>query len=182
MAKFQIENVVASTSLGEALDLPAIARALGEAKYEPEHFPGLIYRLRDPKATILLFRTGKVICTGAKSLEQVKRVIDLVAKRIETIGIPVTKNPNIEVQNLVATSDLGAPIDQAAVARSLHQGHVEYEPEQFPGLVYRIDEPRVVLLLFGNGKIVCTGAHAPADVDVALERIRSELKATGLLH
>ena len=86
------------------------------------------------------------------------------------------------MQNIVATSDLGAPIDQVAVSRSLRQGQVEYEPEQFPGLVYRIDRPKVVLLLFGSGKLVCTGAHTPADVDDAVERITSELKATGLLH
>ena len=182
MAKFRIENIVGTTSLRENLDLHAIARALDEAEYEPEQFPGLICRLKEPKTTILLFRSGKVVCTGAKNLEHVKTAIDLVAKKIEAAGIPIKKNPEIEVQNIVATSDLGAPIDQVAVSRSLRQGQVEYEPEQFPGLVYRIDRPKVVLLLFGSGKLVCTGAHTPADVVDAVERITSELKATGLRH
>src|SRR3989449_1105298 len=108
MANFRIENVVASTSLGRELDLKAIALALGGSEYEPEQFPGLIYRIKEPKTAILLFRSGKVVCTGAKSLENVKTAIDLVAKQIEAAGISIKKNPEIEVQNIVATSDLGA--------------------------------------------------------------------------
>src|SRR5438093_11683294 len=133
-AKIRIENVVASTSLGEELDLQASARALGGAEYEPEQFPGLIYRLKEPKTAILLFRSGKVVCTGAKSLEHVKTAIDLVTKQIAAAGVPVNKDPEIVVQNIVATSDLGAPIDLNAIAISLGGGKVEYEPEQFPGL------------------------------------------------
>src|SRR5207245_505457 len=171
MANFRIENVVASTSLGRELDLKAIALALGGSEYEPEQFPGLIYRIKEPKTAILLFRSGKVVCTGAKSLENVKTAIDLVAKQIEAAGISIKKNPEIEVQNIVATSDLGAPLDLNAVAITLGPGAVEYEPEQFPGLVYRIDEPKVVLLMFGSGKVVCTGARKPADVEKAVETL-----------
>ena len=181
-AKIRIENVVASTSLGKELDLQAIARALGGAEYEPEQFPGLIYRLKEPKTAILLFRSGKVVCTGAKSPENVRTAIDIVMKKIEAAGIPLKRNPEIEVQNIVATSDLGAHIDLPAVAISLGGGELEYEPEQFPGLVYRIDKPKVVVLLFGSGKIVCTGAKKPADVEQAVEKITAELKAAGLLR
>ncbi len=180
--KIKIENVVATTSLGEDLDLQAIALALEGAEYKPEQFPGLIYRVKEPKTAILLFRSGKVVCTGAKSPEHVKIAIGLVAKQIEAAGIPVKKNREIVVQNIVATSDLGAPIDLNAVAISLGGGKVEYEPEQFPGLVYRIDEPKVVVLLFGSGKIVCTGARKPSDIEQAVEKITAELKAAGLLH
>src|SRR6266581_1587886 len=169
MAKIKIENVVASTSLGGELDLQAIALALGGAEYEPEQFPGLIYRLKEPKTATLLFRSGKVVCTGAKSLEHVKTAIDMVAKQIE-------------VQNIVASSDLGTEINLNAIAISLGLEKVEYEPEQFPGLVYRIDEPKVVVLLFGSGKLVCTGARKPSDVEQAVEKITEELKAAGLLR
>ncbi len=122
------------------------------------------------------------MCTGAKSLEHVKIAIDLVAKQIGAAGIPVNKNPEIVVQNIVATSDLAGQIDLNAIAISLGGGKVEYEPEQFPGLVYRIDEPKVVVLLFGSGKLVCTGARKPSDVEQAVEKITAELKAAGLLH
>src|SRR5947209_6333226 len=182
VAKIKIENVVASTSLGEELDLQAIALALGGAEYEPEQFPGLIYRLKEPKTATLLFRSGKVVCTGAKSLEHVKTAIDMVAKQIEAAGIPIKKNPEIEVQNIVASSDLGTEINLNAIAISLGLEKVEYEPEQFPGLVYRIDVPKVVVLLFGSGKLVCTGARKPSDVEQAVEKITEELKAAGLLR
>ena len=182
VAKIKIENVVASTSLGEELDLQAIALALGGAEYEPEQFPGLIYRLKEPKTATLLFRSGKVVCTGAKSLEHVKQAIEIVAKQIEAAGIPIKKNPEIEVQNIVASSDLGTEINLNAIAISLGLEKVEYEPEQFPGLVYRIDVPKVVVLLFGSGKLVCTGARKPSDVEQAVEKITEELKAAGLLR
>src|SRR3989449_4398303 len=182
MAKIKIENVVASTSLGGELDLQAIALALGGAEYEPEQFPGLIYRLKEPKTATLLFRSGKVVCTGAKSLDHVKTAIDTVAKQIEAAGIPIKKDPVIEVQNIVASSDLGTEINLNAIAISLGLEKVEYEPEQFPGLVYRIDEPKVVVLLFGSGKLVCTGARKPSDVEQAVEKITQELKAAGLLR
>src|SRR2546425_55667 len=182
LAKIKIENVVASTSLGEELDLQAIALALGGAEYEPEQFPGLIYRLKEPKTATLLFRSGKVVCTGAKSLEHVKTAIDMVAKQIEAAGIPIKKNPVIEVQNIVASSDLGTEINLNAIAISLGCEKVESEPEQFPGLVYRIDVPKVVVLLFGSGKLVCTGARKPSDVEEAVEKITQELKAAGLLR
>ena len=182
MATYRIENVVASTSLGQELDLKAIALALIGAEYEPEQFPGLIYRLKEPKTAILLFRSGKVVCTGAKSLENVKTAIQMVSKQIAAAGIPVAKDPEIEVQNIVATSDLGAQVDLNTVAITLGLNQVEYEPEQFPGLVYRIDDPKVVLLMFGSGKVVCTGARKPSDVEKAVERITAELKANGLLR
>jgi transcription initiation factor TFIID TATA-box-binding protein len=182
MAKYRIENVVASTSLGQELDLKAIALALGGSEYEPEQFPGLIYRIKDPKTAILLFRSGKVVCTGAKSLESVKTAIALVSKQIAAAGISVKKDPEIEVQNIVATSDLGAQVDLNTVAVTLGLTQVEYEPEQFPGLVYRLEDPKVVLLMFGSGKVVCTGARKPEDVERAVEKITAELKANSLLH
>ncbi|MFQ5884362.1 MAG: TATA-box-binding protein [Thermoplasmata archaeon] len=182
MAKIKIENVVASTSLGSELDLQAIALALGGAEYEPEQFPGLIYRLKDPKTATLLFRSGKVVCTGAKSLKDVKLAISKVAEQIEKAGIKIEKEPEIEVQNIVASSDLESEINLNAIAISLGLEKVEYEPEQFPGLVYRIDDPKVVVLLFGSGKLVCTGARKPEDVERAVEKITEELTQAGLLR
>ena len=182
LVAYRIENVVASTSLGQELDLKAIALALGGSEYEPEQFPGLIYRIKDPKTAILLFRSGKVVCTGAKSLDAVKTAVAVVSKQIEAAGLSIKKNPEIEVQNIVATADLGAQVDLNTVALTLGLTSVEYEPEQFPGLVYRLDDPKVVLLMFGSGKVVCTGARQPSDVERAVERITAELKENGLLR
>ena len=151
------------------------------ADYEPEQFPGLIYRLKEPKTATLLFRSGKVVCTGAKSLDQVKLAIDKVTTQIRKAGISLDSEPKIEVQNIVASSDLGQKINLNVIAITLGLERVEYEPEQFPGLVYRLDEPKVVLLLFGSGKLVCTGARKPQDVEAAVDKITEELKAAGLL-
>jgi transcription initiation factor TFIID TATA-box-binding protein len=150
------------------LDLQAIALALTGSEYEPEQFPGLIYRLKEPKTATLLFRSGKAIKT--------------VARQIEEAGIKVNREPDVEVQNIVASSDLETEINLNAIAISLGLEKVEYEPEQFPGLVYRIDDPKVVVLLFGSGKLVCTGARKPEDVERAVEKITEELKAAGLLR
>jgi len=182
MAVIKIENVVASTSLGRELDLQAIVLALDGAEYDPEQFPGLIYRLKEPKTATLLFRSGKAVCTGGKSLEQVAIAIGKVVKRIESAGISVTTTPQIEVQNIVASSDLGAKINLNSIAISVGLEKVEYEPEQFPGLVYRLDSPKVVVLLFGSGKLVCTGARKPEDVQTAVDKISKELRAAGLLQ
>jgi transcription initiation factor TFIID TATA-box-binding protein len=181
MAVIKIENVVASTSLGVELDLPAIVLALDGAEYDPERFPGLIYRLKEPKTATLLFRSGKAVCTGGKSLEQVEIAISKVVKKIEAAGIVVKGKPEIVVQNIVASSDLGAKINLNSIAISVGLEKVEYEPEQFPGLVYRLDSPKVVVLLFGSGKLVCTGARKPKDVEIAVDKITDELKAAGLL-
>jgi transcription initiation factor TFIID TATA-box-binding protein len=181
MAKIKIENVVASTTLGEELDLQSIALALDGAEYEPEQFPGLIYRLKEPKTATLLFRSGKVVCTGGRSLPHVQEAIKKVAKQIEKAGIKVKVEPKIDVQNIVASSDLGQEINLNAIAISLGLERVEYEPEQFPGLVYRLDSPKVVVLLFGSGKLVCTGAKVEEDAAMAVDKITEELKAAGLL-
>jgi transcription initiation factor TFIID TATA-box-binding protein len=173
---------VASTSLGTELDLSTIAISLDGSEYDPEQFPGLIYRLKEPKTATLLFRSGKVVCTGAKSLDQVKLAIEKVIKHIEKAGIHIKNEPKITVQNIVATSDLGQKINLNAIAISLGLEKVEYEPEQFPGLVYRPDVPKVVLLLFGSGKVVCTGARKPQDVEDAVDKITIELRAAGQLH
>ncbi len=182
ISKFKIENVVASTSLGIELDLPALAISLDGSEYEPEQFPGLIYRMKEPKTATLLFRSGKVVCTGAKSLDQVKMAIENVVKQIEKAGIRIKTEPKIEVQNIVASSDLGQKINLNAIAITLGLERVEYEPEQFPGLVYRLDVPKVVLLLFGSGKLVCTGARKPHDVEEAVDKITAELQAAGQLR
>ena len=181
MAIIKIENVVASTSLGVKLDLNAIALALDGAEYEPKQFPGLIYRLKEPKTAALLFASGKVVCTGAKNLEQLKAAISKVVKQIEAAGVVIKDEPVIVVQNIVATSDLGAKINLNATAITLGLERVEYEPEQFPGLVYRLDSPKVVMLLFGSGKLVCTGARKSEDAETAVDKITEELKAAGLL-
>ena len=183
MPEVIVENIVASTSFADKLDLDVIAQSLEEAEYEPEQFPGLVYRLSDPKTATLLFRSGKANCTGAKNVEDVQKTVNIISDKLRKLGVEVydDKDLKIVIQNIVAISDLGAELNLNEVAMGLGLENVEYEPEQFPGLVYRIRDPKVAMLLFGSGKIVCTGARQTEDVSKAVEKLSEELTSLGLI-
>ena len=182
MVEIKVENIVASTTFAEKLDLDVIAQSLEEAEYEPEQFPGLVYRLKDPKTATLLFSSGKANCTGAKNVEVVRKTVDIIADKLKKLDMEVYKNPKIIVQNIVATANLGGELNLTETAQGLGLENVEYEPEQFPGLVYRIKEPKVAMLLFSSGKIVCAGARSKEDASKAVENLSEELISLGLLH
>ena len=182
MAEIKVQNIVASSTFAEKLDLDVIAQSLEEAEYEPEQFPGLVYRLDNPKTATLLFRSGAANCTGAKTIEDVKTTVKIIAEKLEKIGIKVYKNPEIVIQNIVATSDLGGELNLSETALALGLENVEYEPEQFPGLVYRFKEPKVAMLLFSSGKIVCAGARKIEEVSIAVDKLSKELSALKLLN
>jgi len=182
MTKIRIVNVVATTSLCKELDLQTLANALEGARYDKERFPGIVYRIREPKAAMLLFHSGKVVCTGAKNLDEVRTAIDQLVKQLGAIGVLVTKKPEVIVQNIVASADLGGVINLSTLAISLGLDRVEYEPEQFPGLVYRMSDPKVVMLLFGSGKMICVGARKIEAVELAVERITKELGGADLIQ
>jgi transcription initiation factor TFIID TATA-box-binding protein len=182
MIEINVQNIVASTSFAEKLDLDVIAQSWAEAEYEPEQFPGLVYRLSSPKTATLLFRSGKANCTGAKNIEDVRTTITTIAEKLKQLGVEVYKDLGIVIQNIVATADLKGELNLSEVAISLGLENVEYEPEQFPGLVYRMKEPKVVMLLFGSGKIVCAGARKVEEVSVAVEKLSAELSSLGLFR
>jgi transcription initiation factor TFIID TATA-box-binding protein len=179
MGKIEVENVVASVSLDKKFDLELITIVLDKVEYEPEQFPGLVYHLDEPKAAALIFGSGKIVCTGAKSIEEAKIAIGRIVDKIKEAGVEITKEPDVVVQNVVATANLDAELNLDAIAIGLD--NTEYEPEQFPGLVYRMDDPKVVLLLFGSGKIVCTGAKSIEDAERAADNIAKKLKELDLL-
>ncbi|MEL9999174.1 MAG: TATA-box-binding protein [Thermoplasmata archaeon] len=176
-----IENIVASTTIADKLDLSRIAIALDGSEYEPDQFPGLIYRLHEPKTAVLIFRSGKVNCTGAKDISAVNLTIDTILQKLRKAGISVYDKPEIIVQNIVAVYDLGVELNLTDIAMSLGLENVEYEPEQFPGLVYRVEDPKVVLLLFGSGKVVCTGAKRKEEIIEAVNKLKKELEKIGNL-
>ena len=182
MIEVKVQNIVASTAFADKLDLDVIIHTVEGTEYEPEQFPGLVYKLKDPKTATLLFKSGKANCTGAKNIEDVRKSIDIIAKTLKKLGVNVYKNPKIVVQNIVATADLGGELNLTETAMALGLENIEYEPEQFPGMVYRIREPKVVMLLFSSGNIVCTGAKSVEDVSKAAEKLVKELNSLGLLH
>jgi transcription initiation factor TFIID TATA-box-binding protein len=177
----EIQNVVASTGIGQELDLEALAEDLPGADFNPDNFPGLVYRTQSPKAAALIFRSGKIVCTGAKSIADVHEALGIIFEKLRDLTIPVEEDPEITVQNIVSSADLGHNLNLNALAIGLGLEDVEYEPEQFPGLVYRMDEPDVVILLFGSGKIVITGGKRTEDAQEAVEQIVERIEGLGLL-
>jgi transcription initiation factor TFIID TATA-box-binding protein len=177
----KIENVVASTAIGVKLDLNQVISVLEGADYNKERFPGVVYRTTNPKTAALIFGSGKIVCTGAKSIADVGVGLSKVFDKLREMGTLIPNNPEIVIQNIVASADLGRVLNLNAIAIGLGLENIEYEPEQFPGLVYRLSVPKVVMLLFGSGKLVVTGGKKPADAEAAVEKIVIELDGLGLL-
>ena len=177
----KIENVVASTGIGIEINLKRATLALEGADYDPKRFPGLVYRTKDPKTAALIFRSGKIVCTGAKSIAEVHKSLENVFQSLRNIGIDVKGTPEIKVQNIVASADLHSALNLNAIAVGLGLENIEYEPEQFPGLVYRLSDPKVVVLLFGTGKLVITGGRKPEDAANAVDQIVKQLKRLSLM-
>ena len=182
MAEIIVVNVVASASIGKELMLQDIAFQLEGAEYDQDRFPGLIYKLAEPKTAVLIFRSGKVVCTGARSIPDVHVAINKVVDELRVLDMPVKDEPDIVIQNIVATTNLESTLNLIQIAMSLGFENVEYEPEAFPGLVYRMDDPKVVLLLFGSGKMVCVGAREVNDIKNAVRNIKEELSTAGLMR
>lgn len=175
-----IENVVASATLNQKVDLNAVVKSYPGVEYRPEQFPGLVFRLKRPKTATLIFNSGKMVCTGAKSEREAKRAVMKVIKELKRGGIIIISKPELKIQNIVASASLGGMIDLEKAAYTL--GKTMYEPEQFPGLIYRMDSPKVVILLFASGKLVCTGAKREQDVYDAVNTLHKILEEKGLIY
>jgi len=182
MVDIRVVNIVASATFAEKLDLDMIAQSPEKTEYEHEQFPGLVFRVNNPKTATLLFTSGKAIITGTKSVEDVRKTVDIIAEKLREIGMDIHKNLEIVVQNMVAIANLGGELNLTETAMGLGLENVEYEPEQFPGLVYRIKEPKVALLLFSSGKVVCAGAKNTEDISKAVEKLSENLVSLGLLR
>ena len=175
-----IENVVASASLDQKIDLLAIMKVFRNVEYRPKQFPGLVFRLKRPKTATLIFGSGKMVCTGAKSEKMAKRAVNKVVRELKNNGIIILGKPTIVIQNIVASANLHGKIDLETAADIMD--NVMYEPEQFPGLIYRMGEPKVVMLLFASGKLVCTGAKHEDMVKEAVEKLHEILKDYDLIY
>jgi len=177
--KIKIENIVASATLNVEIPLPKIVSKIEGVEYEPEQFPGLVYRMDRPKAATLIFGSGKIVCTGTRNLNDMNEVFKKVVKMLRNTGIKVPREFKIDVENIVASAKLDEKLNLDTIAFNLENS--EYEPEQFPGLVYRMDDPKVAFLLFGSGKLVCTGGRNIKDIRIAVQKIYKKLKSIGAL-
>ena len=176
IGSLKVQNIVATTSLGKPISLTKLARTQSNTEYNPETFPGLILRVKKPKSAVLVFTSGNLVCTGTKSIQQVKQVIDIVIKQLRKINVKITDKPKINVQNIVASGSINIVLNLNVLALELE--NTEYEPEQFPGLVYKLVEPTATFLLFSNGKLVCTGTKNKQQLDDSMKQLVKNIKAT----
>jgi len=181
---YKITNMVASADIGLHLDLMRLAMELPELEYEPEQFPGGIFKMKDPKASFLIFKNGKVVCVGCKDEKTIAKALVKLQKTLRPYATKVVSKskPNFTITNLVASSDLKKDVDLFALAMELPD--VEYEPEQFPGAIIKLPDMRASVLLFKNGKVICAGAENKAMIEECLKRVKvlidEHLKRRGL--
>ncbi|KAI5057409.1 hypothetical protein GOP47_0027424 [Adiantum capillus-veneris] len=177
MAEFGIvptlQNVVATTNLGCTLDLKEIILSARNAEYDPGRFSGVVMRIREPRTTASIFSTGKLVCVGAKSVEESKLAIRKFARIISKLqpnAMPRPQVKDFKVHNIVATCDVKFKVRLESLSYA-HGNFSTYEPELFTGLIYRLIHPKVILLIFQSGKVVITGAKAVSDIEDAFENI-----------
>ena len=173
-SNYKIQNIVATTSLKKPVPLTKLARTQPNTEYNPETFPGLVLRIKEPKSAVLVFSSGNLVCTGTKSVTQVNQVIQEVIKQLRKINVNITIKPKITVQNIVASGTIDLKLNLNFLA--IEMQNTEYEPEQFPGLVYKLSGTRATFLLFSNGKIVCTGTTSETKLREAVAKLVKNLK------
>ena len=178
-AIIKIQNVVASATLNQRVDLNAVVKSFPGVEYRPEQFPGLVFRIKRPKTATLIFNSGKMVCTGAKSENEARSAVMKVVRELKKGGIIIISKPELKIQNIVASASLGGKIDLEQAVSSLRK--TMYEPEQFPGLIYRMEEPKVVILIFASGNLVCTGAKKEQDVYDAVHKLHASLEELNLI-
>jgi len=176
--EYKIVNLVALSSLGNNLDLYNLATAIPEVEYEPEQFPGAILKIDEPKVSLLLFKNGNIIVSGAASEKDIKTAIHKASKIINEVqkNVTVKDRATYKIVNLVATSNLNKQIDLFSAATTLD--NIEYEPEQFPGAIVRVFNPKLTILLFKNGKLICAGAKSEDDITKGLNKLKKMLAGT----
>ncbi|HUT06786.1 MAG TPA: TATA-box-binding protein [Nitrosopumilaceae archaeon] len=174
-----IVNVVASATIDQKLDLNDITKKFPDVEYHPEQFPGAVFRLKTPKTATLLFTSGKMVCTGSKSEEMAVKAVNTVVQKLRKGGIKIKKNAVVTVQNIVSSINLGGKVHLEKAARTLPRSM--YEPEQFPGLIHRMLDPKTVILVFSSGKLVCTGGKTEKDVYRSVNLLHSLLEEKDLM-
>ena len=174
-----IVNVVASATIEQRLDLNDITKKFPDVEWNPEQFPGAVFRLRNPKTATLLFGSGKMVCTGSKSEEMAVKAVNTVVQKLRKGKIKIKNEPIVTVQNIVSSINLGGKVNLEQAARTLPRSM--YEPEQFPGLIHRMLDPKTVILIFASGKLVCVGARKEEEIRRSVNQIHNDLEQKNLM-
>jgi len=179
MTEITIENIVAHAQIADDVLIEDIAQKIEGVSYDPEKFKGLTYKMEQPKTAILLLPSGKAICTGAKKIEDVEKALDEFIDKLESINANVKKEIDIEIHNMVVSTDINKELHLSSISKGLLLEKVDYEPSNFPGLIYRMDDFGAIILIFSSGKIVCTGTKDFEEASKAIEIMKEKLTSIG---
>ena len=154
--KYRVVNIIANTDIGNQLDLATIEKSLDNCEYEPEIYFALIYRLKKPKLSILVNKSGKIIFTGARSLEDIAAARDLFFHELGLLGYNPIKR-DILIQNIVFSVKMDREIDINKLLESNSKGIIKYNPKNFPGLIFNNENPKFTAIIFKSGKMNIIG-------------------------
>jgi len=172
----KIENIVASGSIADAIDLEIISSNIKNCELNKKRFPGAVYRMYNPKSAALIFSSGRIVLTGLRNPEDLAVVVQNLQNKLKEAGITCLDNPQVAVTNMVCSYNLGYTLNLVRVVVTLMDNEdIEYEPEVFPGLVCRISDPKIVFLLFSSGKIIITGGKNMEDVKKGLNILKEKI-------
>ena len=173
----KIENIVASGVIADSIDLIEVSKKVKNCELNTKRFPGAVYRIENPKIASLIFSSGKVVLTGIRDKKALTDGLALIIKSLKAAGVATHAKPNVNITNIVCSYDIGKYINLNKVVITLNLENIEYEPEQFPGLVYRIKDPKIVALLFSSGKIILTGGKNMEDIKKGLDFLEQKLES-----
>lgn len=173
----KIENIVASGVIADSIDLAEVSKKIPSCELNTKRFPGAVYRIEKPKIASLIFSSGKVVLTGIRDKDALDDGLKLIISSLKKAGVKTYKEPKVAITNIVCSYDIGKYINLNKVVITLNLENIEYEPEQFPGLVYRIKEPKIVALLFSSGKIILTGGKNLEDIKKGLDFLEQKLES-----
>jgi transcription initiation factor TFIID TATA-box-binding protein len=173
----KIENIVASGAIADFIDLAEVAQKVDHCELNTKRFPGAVFRIEDPKSASLIFSSGKVVLTGIRNKEALDTGLAIIVRSLKEAGVETYEKPRVVVTNIVCSYDIGKYINLNRVVITLNLENIEYEPEQFPGLVYRIHDPKIVALLFSSGKIILTGGKNIEDIKRGLDLLEQKLES-----
>ncbi len=172
MVDLKIENVIAATELKIELDLLRIAEGIKDAEYDPDHFPGLIYKLKSPKTVTLMFAKGYTVCTGAKSIQNAKAALTIILKKlIDQKFITIEKIPKIMIQDIIVSYKYKENLDLLSISKRLPTEDFQYNPKKFPGIIYNDKSTDISALIFSSGVVVGYGSPNIVEMDNVLERL-----------
>jgi transcription initiation factor TFIID TATA-box-binding protein len=171
----KIENIVASGIVADSIDLFDVSGKIKNCELNTKRFPGAVFRLESPRIASLIFSSGKVVLTGIRDARALEEGVEILVRSLREAGVNTLPQPRVAITNIVCSYDMGKPINLNKVVITLNLENIEYEPEQFPGLVYRIPDPKIVALLFSSGKIILTGGKNLQDIRRGLDVLEQQL-------